>query len=48
VITVTLQPDGAAFVSSVSPAAMPNQRTQWAEHEVEEFLSIPFISEFVF
>ncbi len=27
---------------------MPTQRTEWAERDVEEFLSIPFISEFVF
>jgi hypothetical protein len=27
---------------------MPTQRTEWAERDVEELLSIPFISEFVF
>lgn len=27
---------------------MPTQRTEWAERHVEEFLSLPFISEFVF
>ncbi|HUE05251.1 MAG TPA: hypothetical protein VMR62_37235 [Bryobacteraceae bacterium] len=27
---------------------MPTQRTEWAEYRVEEFLSLPFISEFVF
>ena len=27
---------------------MPTQRTEWAERDVEEFLAIPFISEFVF
>jgi hypothetical protein len=32
----------------VSPAVVPTQRTRWAERQVEEFLSLPFISEFVF
>jgi len=44
----SLQPEVIASLSSVSPAAIPTQRTEWAEREVEEFLSIPFISEFVF
>jgi hypothetical protein len=29
-------------------ATMPKQRTDWAERHVEEFLSLPLISEFVF
>jgi hypothetical protein len=43
-----LQPEKVASLSSVSPAAKPFQRTEWAEHHVEDFLSLPFISEFVF
>jgi hypothetical protein len=35
-------------MSSVAPAVMPTRRTEWAERDVEEFLSLPFISEFVF
>jgi hypothetical protein len=44
----TLQPEKVASLSSVSAAVMPTQRTEWAERDVEEFLSLPFISEFVF
>ena len=43
-----LQPEKVASLSSVSSAAMPTQRTEWAERDVEEFLSLPFISELVF
>jgi hypothetical protein len=42
-----LQTENIASLSSVSSAA-PAQRTEWAEHSVEEFLSLPFFSEFVF
>lgn len=41
-------PEKVASLSSVSSAAMPTQRTEWAERRVEEFLSLPFVSEFVF
>lgn len=44
----SLQPDKVGSLSSVSSAAIPTQRTEWAERHVEEFLSLPFISEFVF
>ena len=27
---------------------LPTQRTDWAERHVEEFLSLPFVTEFVF
>ncbi len=37
-----------ASVSSISPADAPVQRTDWAELRVEDLLSVPFISEFVF
>jgi hypothetical protein len=43
-----LQPDNLASFSSVSSATTPTQRTEWAERHVEEFLSLPFFSEFVF
>jgi hypothetical protein len=43
-----LQPEKIASLSSVSPASMPTERTEWAERDVEEFLALPFISEFVF
>lgn len=43
-----LQPDNLASFSSVSSAKAPTQRTEWAERHVEEFLSVPFFSEFVF
>jgi hypothetical protein len=43
-----LQPDNLASFSSVSSATAPTQRTEWAERHVEEFLSLPFFSEFVF
>jgi len=43
-----LEPERVASLSSVSPAIMPTRRTEWAERDVEEFLSLPFISEFVF
>jgi hypothetical protein len=43
-----LQPKRLASLSSVRPAAKPPRRTEWAEHHVEDFLSLPFISEFVF
>jgi len=43
-----LQPENTASFSSVDPAGMPTQRTVWAERRVEEFLSLPFVSEFVF
>jgi hypothetical protein len=42
-----LQAENIASLSSVSSAA-PAQRTEWAERSVEEFLSLPFFSEFVF
>jgi len=45
---VNLQPEKVASLSSVRPATVPTQRTEWAERDVEEFLSLPFISEFVF
>ena len=43
-----LRPENVASFSSVSSAATPTQRTEWAERHVEEFLSLPFFSEFVF
>jgi len=43
-----LQPEKVASLSSVSSAATPKQRTEWAERHAEEFLSLPFVSEFVF
>jgi hypothetical protein len=48
VIMENLPPKEFASLSSVSPAVMPKRRTEWAEPAVEEFLSLPFISEFVF
>jgi hypothetical protein len=42
------QPENIGSLSPVGPAAKPTQRTEWAEHHVEDFLSLPFISEFVF
>jgi hypothetical protein len=44
----SLKPEDVASLSAVDSATTPTQRTKWAEREVEEFLSIPFISEFVF
>jgi len=44
----TLQPEKVASLLSVSAAVMPTQRTEWAERDVEDFLSLPFIAEFVF
>jgi hypothetical protein len=43
-----MNPKRVASVSSINPVGPPIQRTDWAELEVEDFLSIPFISEFVF
>jgi hypothetical protein len=43
-----MKPGAMASLSSIAPAPLPTQRTEWAERHVEEFLSIPFISEFVF
>ena len=43
-----LRPNNLALLSSVSPANAPTRRTEWAERHVEEFLSLPFFSEFVF
>jgi hypothetical protein len=43
-----LQPERVALLSSVAPAVMPTRRTEWAERDVEEVLSLPFIAEFVF
>lgn len=43
-----LQPEHFASLLSVSSATMPAKRTEWAERHVEEFLSLPFFSEFVF
>jgi hypothetical protein len=43
-----LQPDSVASISTVSPAKPQLQRTEWAEHAVEEFLALPFFSEFVY
>jgi len=37
-----------AWLSSVRPPREARQRTEWAERKVEEFLAIPFVSEFVF
>jgi hypothetical protein len=43
-----LQPDNLASFSWVRPTRKSARRTQWAEPKVEEFLSLPFFSEFVF
>ncbi len=43
----TSQPEKMASVWSVRPTPAL-RRTEWAEHHVEEILSIPFVSEFVF
>ena len=43
-----LPPDNLASFSSVNARTAPTQRTEWAERHVEEFLSLPFFSEFVF
>jgi hypothetical protein len=43
-----LQPDKIASFSSVNSVTAPTQRTEWAERHVEQFLSLPFFSEFVF
>jgi hypothetical protein len=40
--------DAPAFTSSISPPSTPLPRTEWAERQTQELLSIPFISEFVF
>lgn len=42
------RPDNLASLSSISSPATPIKRTDWAERRVEEFLSLPFFSEFVF
>jgi len=42
------QPDNVASLSSINSPATPIKRTDWAERRVEEFLSLPFLSEFVF
>ncbi len=46
-IMETSQPSKIASFFSVGPAPAMKQRTEWAEHHVEELLSIPFVSEFV-
>ena len=43
-----MNPGTMASLSSVRPPRAPAQRTEWAERHAEEFLSIPFVSEFVF
>ncbi len=40
--------DAAALVSSISRPSAPLPRTEWAERQTQELLSIPFVSEFVF
>jgi hypothetical protein len=40
--------DAPAFTSSIDPPKKALARTEWAEHQTQELLSIPFISEFVF
>ena len=40
--------DAPAFTSSVDPPKKASARTEWAERQTQELLSIPFISEFVF
>ncbi len=43
-----MNPSVVASLSSIAPANLPTQRTEWAERHVEEILSVPFISESVF
>lgn len=43
-----MNPATVASLSSIAPASLPTQRTEWAERHVEELLSVPFIAEFVF
>src|SRR5208283_5241019 len=43
-----MQPERIASLSYVGPPPEPKRRTEWAELHVEEFLSIPFVAEFVF
>jgi len=40
--------DNTALLSSISPPSEPTPRTEWAERQTQELLSIPFVSEFVF
>jgi hypothetical protein len=40
--------DAPAFASLIAPPKKALPRTEWAEHQTQELLSIPFISEFVF
>ena len=40
--------DAPAFTSSIDSPKKPLPRTEWAEHQTQELLSIPFIAEFVF
>lgn len=42
------RPKNVASLSWINSTASPIQRTDWAERRVEEFLSVPFFSEFVF
>jgi len=44
----TMLPEVAGSISSVSAPSKPAPRTEWPERHTEEFLSLPFISEFVF